>query len=349
MNYKQETLMQVLIIGGTGLISTAITRYLVERGDDVTLYNRGRRTADVPENVTRILGDRTEYAAFEAHMAQAGPYDAVIDMVAFRPEDVESAIRAFGGRVEQYVFCSTVDVYTKPASRYPVREDAERKPSSTFPYAFRKAQCEHLLEAAYARGDFQITMIRPAWTYGEGGSILHTFGWGTYLLDRLREGRPVIVHGDGTSFWVGCHRDDVGRAFVGALGNPKAYGRGYHVAGEEWLTWDAHYRAVARALDAPPPTLVHIPTELLGQVAPERAEWCVENFHYNNIFDNAAARTDLGFQYTIPFVEGARRVIAWQEAHGGFEDSDDYPFYDAILAAWERLRTGMAQALADIN
>lgn len=341
--------MRVLIIGGTGLISTAITRYLAERGDDVTLYNRGQRTVDIPGDIKRILGDRTAYSAFEAQMAEVGPYDAVIDMVAFRPQDVESAIRAFGGRVEQYVFCSTVDVYTKPAARYPVREDAERKPSRTFPYAFGKAQCERILEEAHARGDFQVTMIRPAWTYGEGGSILHAFGWGTYFLDRLRKGMPVIVHGDGTSFWVACHRDDVGRAFVGALGNPKAYGKGYHVTGEEWMTWDAYHHVVAQALDAPPPTLVHIPTDLLGRVAPKAAEWCVENFHYNNIFDNAAARADLGFRYTIPFAEGARRVIAWREAHGGFESSDDHPFYDRILDAWERLGTDMAQALADVD
>jgi nucleoside-diphosphate-sugar epimerase len=341
--------MQVLIIGGTGLISTAITRYLVARGDDVTLYNRGQRAADIPGDVARILGDRTEYGAFEAQMADAGPYDAVIDMVAFQPEDVESAIRAFGGRIEQYVFCSTVDVYTKPAGCYPVREDAERQPSPTFPYAYRKAQCERILERAHARGDFQVTMIRPAWTYGEGGSLLHAFGWGAYFLDRLRQGQPVIVPGDGTSFWVACHRDDVGRAFVGALGNPKAYGRGYHATGEEWLTWDAYHQVVARALDAPPPTLVHIPTDLLGRVAPKRAEWCVENFHYNNLFDNAAARAELGFRYTIPFDEGARRVIAWQEAHGGFESSDDHPYYNAILEVWERLGADMANALTDID
>jgi nucleoside-diphosphate-sugar epimerase len=338
-----------LVIGGTGLISMAITRSLVERGDDVTLYNRGQRVADIPGGIRRILGDRTQYGSFEAQMADAGPYDAVIDMVAFKPKDVESAIRAFGGQVEQYVFCSTVDVYTKPAGRYPVREDAERKPSPTFPYAYHKAQCERILEAANARGDFQVTMIRPAWTYGEGGSILHAFGWNTCFLDRLRRGLPVIVPGDGTSFWVACHRDDVGRAFVGALGNPKAYGKGYHVTGEEWLTWDAYHQVVAQALDAPSPTLVHIPTDLLGRVAPKAAEWCVENFHYNNIFDNGAARADLGFHYTIPFAEGARRVIAWQEAHGGFEDSSNHPFYDVLLAAWERVGANMAQALADIE
>ena len=336
--------MNVLIIGGTGLISTGITRQLVARGDDVTLYNRGQREADIPA-VTRIAGDRTDYPAFEAQMAKAGTYDAVIDMICFRPEEAESAIRAFRGRTAQYVFCSTVDVYTKPASAYPITEDAERQPSPSFPYAHNKARCEQLLEQAHAQGYLALTTIRPAWTYGEGGALLHTFGWNTYFLDRLSKGRPVIVHGDGTSFWPACHRDDVVRAFAGALGNERAFGRGYHVTGEEWMTWNAYHRVVAGALGAPPPTLVHIPTDLLGSVAPRRAEWCVENFRYNNLFDNAAARADLGFRYTIPLAAGAQRVIEWHRAHGGFENCDDHPFYDAIIDAWQRLGAGMARDL----
>lgn len=338
--------MRVLIVGGTGLISTAITRQLVARGDEVVLYNRGQRQAEIPP-VQRIVGDRNDCAAFEAQVAKAGRFDAAIDMVCFRPEQAESAIRAFRGRAEHYVFCSTVDVYTKPAPRYPVREDAPRVPSPTFPYAFEKARCERLLEAAHAQGDLCVTMIRPAWTYGEGGTMLHTFGWGTYYLDRLCRGEPIIVHGDGTSFWTACHRDDVARAFAGALGNAEAYGKAYHVTGEEWLTWNAIHYAVAEALGAPRPQLVHIPTDLLGRVAPRAAEWCVENFCYNNIFDNTAARRDLGFAYTIPFAAGIRRVIAHLEANEGFEDSDEYPFYDRILEAWGRL--GMEMAGSDLD
>jgi nucleoside-diphosphate-sugar epimerase len=337
--------MKILIIGGTGTISTGITNQLLARGDDVTLYNRGRREADIEEGAAAIRGDRTDYGAFEAQMAKAGTWDAVIDMVAFVPADVESALRAFRGRTTQYVFCSTVDVYTKPAARYPITEDAERQPAQSFPYAFNKARCEHILEEAHACGDLNVTMIRPAWTYAEGGTILHTFGWNTYFLDRLRRGRPVIVHGDGTSFWVACHRDDVARAFVGALGNQDAYGKGYHVAGEEWLTWNAYVRTVARAMDAPAPEIVHIPTDLLGEVAPDRAEWCVENFQFNNIFDNTAARTDLGFRYTIPFAEGARRVIERLAATGGFEDCDAHPFYDRILDTWRAAGGEMVRGL----
>ena len=137
-------------------------------------------------------------------------------------------------------------------------------------------------------------------------------------------------------------------AFVGALGNEAAFGRSYHTAGEEWLTWNAYTRIVAEALGAPTPEIVHIPTDLLGQVLPQRASWCVENFRYNNIFDNAAARRDLGFRYTVPFAEGARGVIGWLDAHGGLQDCDAHPFYDRVLEAWASLGEGMVAATDEL-
>jgi len=341
--------LNVLIIGGTGLISTAITDLLIERGDDVTLYNRGMTSKSPPSSPRTITGDRTKYSDFCAQMAKEGPFDCVIDMVCFVPDDAKSAISAFRGRAGQYIFCSTIDVYTKPANRYPITEDEGRHPSGSFPYAANKAACENILMEAHRRGDFPLTIVRPACTYGEGRGIIHTFGGGTYHLDRVRKGRPIIVHGDGTSFWVVCHRDDVARAFVGAVGNPKAFGRAYHVTGEEWMTWNRYHELTAKAMGAPAPKLIHIPTDLLGEVVPKQAEWCVENFQYNNLFDNTAARTDLGFRFTVPWVEGVRRIVAWLDGHGGIENSDDYPFYDQIIAAWERSCANMKSALTDLE
>lgn len=339
--------MQVLIIGGSGLISTGITEQLQARGDAVTWYNRGQRTAYLAETPPTVHGDRTDFARFEAQMAEAGPWDCVIDMACFRPEEAESAVRAFRDRARHYVFCSTVDVYTKPAERYPIVETCERQPSPSFPYAYQKAACERVLWAAHERGDLAVTAIRPAHTYGEGGRVLHTFGFETYILDRIRRGMPVVSHGDGRSFWSSCHRDDVAAAFVGAVVQPQVtMGHAYHVAAEEWLTWDRYYQELAGALGVDGPPLVHIPTDLLGRALPERAMWCVENFAYNNVFDNGAARRDLGFCYTIPVAVGFRRLVDWLDAQDQIEPAEAYPFYDRVIEAWERLGAGFAVELA---
>jgi nucleoside-diphosphate-sugar epimerase len=333
--------MKILIIGGSGLISTTITRRLLARGDAVTLYNRGRTPLRVEGAVQTIRGDRTDFAAFEAQMAAADRFDCVIDMVCYRPAEAESAVRAFAGRTDHYIFCSTVDVYTKPAANYPIREDAERKPDPAFGYAFDKAACEEILLAAHARGALPVTLIRPAHTYGEGGALLHTLGWDTRYIDRIRKGRPLLVHGDGNSLWSSCHVDDVAAAFVHACGNPAVHGKAYHVTGEEWQSWNQYHLRVAEALNAPPPTLVHIPTDLLAKALPKEAMWCKLNFQFNNIFDNRAAHQELGFHYTVPWVEGVRRTVAWLDEHGRVELCSDDDIEDRVIAAWRRAETAM--------
>jgi len=327
--------MRILIIGGTGTISTGIARLLLDRGDELVLFNRGIRPAQFAGNYTTIVGDRKDFAAFEAQMQAAAPFDCVIDMACFLPEEAESAIRAFKGRTAQYIFCSTVDVYTKPASAYPIIETAEQLPSTDFPYAYNKGLCERLLFAAHERGDLAVTSIRPGHTLGEGGNnLLHAMGSGNYHVDRVRKGLPIIVHGNGTSFWPTCHRDDVAIAFVGAIGNPKALGRGYHAAGEEWTTWRAYHEILAQAIGAPPPEFVCIPTDALVRLAPREAFLSAVNFSYNNLFDNSAARADLGFRVTVPWRETARRTVDWLAANGKLENSADHPLYDQVIAAW---------------
>lgn len=328
--------MRVLIVGGTGLISTAITQQLLERGAAVVHFNRGQSPQRFQGAVERIGGDRRDHAAFEGQMAAAGHFDAVIDMICYLPEEAASAVRAFGGRTGQYIFCSTVDVYTKPARRYPIQENAERKPDPAFAYAWRKAACEAVLLAAHARQELPVTILRPAHTYGEGGALIHTFGWDTRYLDRIRRGRPIVVHGDGTSLWSSCHVDDVAAAFVNAIGRPQTLGKAYHVTGEEWLTWNGYHEGVAEALGAPPPRLVHIPTDLLARAAPDEAAWCKLNFQFDNIFDNRAAHADLDFRYTVPWVEGVRRTVAWLDAQGKIEPSLGQDLDDRVIAAWEQ-------------
>lgn len=333
--------MKILIIGGTGLISTSITRELLERGDEVTLFNRGQTETWQPldPRAKVIHGDRNDFAAFENQMAQAGTFDTVIDMVCYSPEQAESAIRAFKGRTGQFIFCSTVDVYRKPSLLFPVRENEDRIAASE--YGRNKVRCEDLFFAAGERGDFAVTVLRPAHTYSEVGRVVHTFGWDTNFLDRVRKGKPLIVHGDGQALWVSCHADDVGHAFVMACGNAKAYGKAYHVTGEEWQCWDVYHRVVADAIGAPPPTLIHIPTDLLYQLAPDRLRVTLENFQYTNILDNSAARTDLDFRYTVNWHAGVQRMYAWLNANDKIASSDDDPQYDRIIHAWQQLTTSL--------
>jgi nucleoside-diphosphate-sugar epimerase len=338
---------KILVLGGTGLISTAITNLLLGNGEDVTVYNRGQRPARYLGKARTVRGDRNNLTAFENDMKDLARFDCVIDMICYTPQQAESAVRAFNGRAGQFIFCSSVDVYQKPAHRYPIREDEPSVGNNS--YGKNKAACEDLFFAAHQRGDFPVTVMRPAWSYGEGGGLVGLYGWGTQHLDRMRKGKPLIVHGDGTAIWVACHVDDLARAFVNAIGNAKTIGKSYHVTGEEWLTWNQYYLLTAQALEAPEPRLVHVPSDLLEAIAPNRMQLTVSNFQGNNLFDNGAARADLNFRYTVPYLEGARRTIQWLDWNGKIDDSDLDSVEDQILTAWQRLTEAMRQELSNLD
>ena len=143
--------------------------------------------------------------------------------------------------------------------------------------------------------------------------------------------------------------DDVGRGFVGAACNPKAYGKSYNVTGEEWMTWNRYHEGVAEAMNAPKPKLVHIPTDLLGKIAPKASGISVEIFQFPSIFDNSAAIRDLGFKQEISWVEGVRRTVAFLDERGRIENSDNDPLDDRIIAAWEKLSAGMQSELVGLE
>jgi len=320
--------MDVCLIGGTGLISTGIARQAVDAGHDVTAFHRGETDADLPAAVSHVHGDRDDDADLRRVAGEVDP-DVVVDMVCFDPGQAERAVQVFAG-IEQYVFCSTVDVYHRPLDRNPATEDAPREPAVS-EYGEHKAECEDIFMDAH--GDaFATTVVRPWSTYGEGGPVIHTMGWGTYYLDRIRKGKPVIVHGDGATLWGPCHRDDVAGAFVGAVGSETAYGEAYHVTSEEVISWNQYHEYVAAALDAPEPDLVSIPTEQLVAAAPDRTDPLVDHFQFSTVFDNSKAKRDLDFEYTIPFREGVERTIdAMAESDIDDWDSEND---DEIIDAW---------------
>lgn len=334
--------MKILIIGGTGNISTPLTRALIALGHELTLFKREAMVPDWLRPARIITGDRTRRDEFRSKLGNRDQFDCVIDMICYEPEDAQCDIELFRGRTRQFVFCSTVDVYTKTPQTYPVTEEngvVSALPS--FPYAFKKMLCEQLLWDAHRRGDFALTICRPAFTYNESWSPgIHSFGGQTYHLDRLRRGKPIILHGDGTSIWVATYRDDVAAAFVRAAGNPIAFGQDYNLPGDEWMTHNHIWRTIARVMNAPDPQFLYIPSDLLARLAPKQAEWCLENFRHNNIFDNSKAKRDLGFRYNIRFEQGVRKCL---DHACRIENSDNYPFYDRIVEAWRAQTTKLIE------
>lgn len=320
--------MRVLVIGGTGTISTAIVRELLHKGHEVSVLNRGTREV---EGVTQITADRYHREAF-LRAVENRKFDCVIDMICYREEDARSLCEAFGGRTPQIIFCSTVDVYKKPAAYYPITEDTPLGADPAFEYAWHKVECERILREEAEKGSFALTVVRPAATYSDHSTPISPVGDGRGLMHRIRVGKPLIVIGDGSSLWSSGHSDDVGRAIANAVGNPKAMNNCYTLASHEAITWEQYYRTVAEVMGAPAPDIVGIHWRELVRAGRGACDWIGCNFRFNNVFDCTRAREDLDFQITVTWREGVERLVRYHEQQGNIDAKYEDPLYDQILA-----------------
>jgi nucleoside-diphosphate-sugar epimerase len=336
--------LKVLLIGGTGLISTAIVDQLVARGDEVTVFNRGVSEWRIPKNVKAIHGSRWDYPAFEAEMAQH-TFDAVIDMVAFAPENADSLLRAFVGRTKHLVVCSTVCVYGGPLTKLPATDEEPHRPVGD--YGKNKSRIESTLLAANGKGGLFTTILRPSFTTGEGTTASGLL-FDDSTPDRLRRGLPVIVMDDGKAAWAIAHVSDVARGFVNSLLNPKAYGQAYHLTSDEHTDWNGVFQALTEAVGGKfiP---VHIPTDWLYAQAPHRAVGVKYIFQFPSVFDNSKAAKDLGFKTTVPLVETFRRQVAWMEKTGKLRKAEEEPFTDLMIAAYRSGKTPVLPEGMDFN
>jgi len=336
--------MNVLLIGGTGLISTGIVKALHTRGATITVFNRGR-TDDRLGKVRHLTGDRNDFKAFEQTMAANGPWDVVIDMICFRPDQAESDLRAFAGRCGQFIFCSTVCTYGNTQTVVPTLETTPQTPLSA--YGRDKVACEQLFLRAHASGKMPVTIFRPSHTYGPGGNVINNLGWEPTFVDRLRQGRPIIVSGDGHGLWQSAYSEDVGVGFACAAGKSKCLGEAYNIVGDEIVTWDDYTRRTAAAIGAPVPRLVHLPTDFLLAVDRPRFAALEEIFRFHGVYSSAKLKRDVPeYRPAMPYEEGVRRTVAWMDRHGKIASADTDPMEDRLVAAWDKFSAETAKALA---
>ena len=304
--------MKLLFLGGTGNISTACVELAVERGHEVTMLNRGRTASRLGQPVRAVAGERDDGRLLRS-LAEGTRFDAVVDFLCYRPEQAETAIDAFGGRVGQYVFIGTAAAYEKPVVHYVVTEATPLR-NPFWEYARLKIACEERWQRAARESGFPVTVVRPSYTYGPTW-IPSGFGGQDYtVVDRMRRGLPIVCHGDGTSLWVMTAASDFAVGLVGLLGNPRAVGEAFHITSDEVLTWEAIYGVIARAAGAEP-KLVHVPSDLIASLYPERGGSLLGDKAWSVVFDNAKIRRFVSeFRARTTFAEGMARSIAWFDA-----------------------------------
>jgi nucleoside-diphosphate-sugar epimerase len=324
--------LRVLFIGGSGIISSACSRVAVDSGIELFVLNRGRSAVrPLPPGVSMLRADIREPDSVRDALSGL-EFDAVVDWVAFTPGHVRADIELFRGRTAQYVFISSASAYQTPPARVPVTESTPLR-NPYWQYSRDKIACEDLLVTAYRDEGLPATIIRPSHTYDQTSV---PFGGGWTVLGRMLAGKPVIVHGDGTSLWTLTHHDDFARAFVPLLAHPRTIGEAIHITSDDVLTWNQIAEAFAAALGVTA-RLVHVPSDAIAAADPEWGAGLLGDKAHSMVFDNAKVRSLVpGWRAVIPFEQGAREIAGWYLADPARQVTDaslDVTM-DKLAAAW---------------
>ena len=322
--------MKILMIGGTGTISSAITRQLAAAGHDLWLLNRGNRSNEVPANVKQVIADINDEEKVRQSLGDT-QFDAVCEFIGFLPSQVERDIRLFEGRTRQYVYISSASAYGKPARSHIITEGTTLA-NPYWQYSRDKIACEELLLKAYREKGFPMTIVRPSHTYCERGVPVSVHGpkgsW--QVLKRMMEGKPVLVNGDGSSLWTLTWNEDFAQGFIGLLGNPKAIGEAFQIMSDESLTWNQIYECVGQALGVEVHPY-HVASSFLAAVCPPEYDLLgnlLGDKSVTVVFDcTKLKRAVPGFRPTVRFDEGVRRCVSYLLSHPELQVED--PEFDA--------------------
>ena len=305
--------MKVLFIGGTGNISAASSRLAIEKGIDLYILNRGKTPIDIKgaKSIVADISDEKKTAlALEGH-----EWDCVVNWIAFTAEDIAKDVRLFAGKTKQYIFISSASAYQKPLA-YPIVTESTPLCNPFWDYSRDKIASEEALNCEYRNNQFPITIVRPSLTY-ETVIPVAIGSWDDYtIIDRMKKGKKVIVHGDGSSLWTITHSADFAIGFVGLIGHQQAIGNSFHITSDEILTWDQIYQDVAAAAGVEA-NIIHIPSDFICKFP--GWEWMEGNLQGDKavsaIFDNSKIKSFVPeFKATISFKQGIKKTVEWFEA-----------------------------------
>lgn len=333
--------MRVLLIGGTGTISSAIRRQLARENHEVWLLNRGNNNNEIAEDVKMITCDINEERQ-AAKLLEKMEFDVVCEFIGFVPSQVERDYRLFNGKTKQYMYISSASAYHKPVKDYRITEGTTLA-NPYWEYSRNKIACEEFLMKMYRENGFPVTIIRPSHTYCEKAVPLGVHGnQGSWqVLKRMLDGKPVIIHGDGTSLWTITHNTDFAKGFIGLMGNPHAIGEAFQITNDESLTWNQIYQLVAEALGV---TLkpYYVSSEFLASVSNYDFTGGLIGDKANTVvFDNTKLKNAVPtFVSTVSAKEGITQTVNYVMAHKEcqIEDVEFDQWCDKVIEVLERAK-----------
>jgi nucleoside-diphosphate-sugar epimerase len=340
--------MRVFVIGGTGFVGPFVVRRLVARGIEVVVFHRGVTRAELPDNVSRWLGDRSRLGEYRAKIEQFEP-DVVVDTRPMTGEQALRIVQTVTGIARRIVALSSGDVYraygilrrleSGPLEPVPIAEEAPLR-TRLYPYRGESPRVaddpmrwvddyEKILVEREVMADDALpgTILRLPMIYGPGDDQHRLYPY----LKRMDDGRPAILIDEAHCCWCWArgYVENVADAIVAAILDDRAAGRVYNVGEPAALTEKAWVEEIATAAGW---------TGRLVAVASDRLPAKLVqplNYKQHLTYDTRRIRSELGYIESVPRYEALRRTIDWERRHppAQFEPREfDYDAEDAILA-----------------
>ncbi len=337
--------MDILFIGGTGIISTACVTAALDAGHDVSVLNRGRtRLPNQVGEARTFIADASNEVEVREVLGNRR-FDAVVQWTAYVPAQIELDLRLYADS-GQYVFISSASAYEKPPANWMITEATPLR-NEFWQYSRDKIACEEVLQIAHRSTGFPMTIIRPSLTYGCSQIPLAIGSWEKpyTVVDRMRRGAKVLVPGDGTSIWTITHSSDLARGLIPLLGNPRAIGEAFHITSDEALTWNQIYSLVAKAAGVEPDFL-HVPSDAMVAADPDLLGTLWGDKINSSVFDNSKLRSLVPeFKAVVPFEAGIRDTVAWFDADLRRQEIDEKAnrLWDRVASVYEEALLRVAQ------
>lgn len=322
--------MKTLFIGGTGIISSACSSLAIEKGMELYHLNRGKtKSIRHIEGVKQIEADIRNIELVEQALKDYN-FDVVVDFLCFTPEQMLDSINLFKGRCKQFVFISSASAYEKPPQQLPIAEYTSLN-NPYWQYSQDKKACEKLLKKSTENIDLSYTIVRPSHTYDK--TLIPLIG-GYTTLHRMIQGKPVVIHGDGSSVWTMTHHRDFAVGLIGLLGNSMAYNQTFHITSDEYLSWYNIYRLMAKNLGVELKA-VYIPSIVMADYNKKIGETLLGDKMHSMIFDNSKIKSVVpNFNCSVSFEEGVKEIISFYKSHPEFQkvDKELDAIFDQMIA-----------------
>lgn len=330
--------MKILLIGGTGTISTAISQRLADLNHELYLLNRGNLNETLPSHIQFIKADINNEKEAEEKLSGM-EFDAVCDFIGFVKPQLERDYRLFNGKTRQFVYISSASAYNKPPRDYVINEGTSLA-NPYWEYSRNKIECEEYLMKMYREKGFPVTIVRPSHTYCEKSVPFGVHGkngsW--QVIKRMLEGKPVIIHGDGTSLWTMTDSRDFAKGFIGLLGNPHTIGEAFQITSDETLTWNQIYKTIADCLKVKFKPY-YVSSAFLAAVSDYDFEGSLTGDKSNSVvFDNTKLKKAVpDFAPSIRFEVGVGRTLEYVLSHKEcqVEDPEFDSWCDKVINAME--------------